>query len=169
MNGLVIPARLWEGIVCDATALVPLEEGGILLGRRGPDGLRLVSHVVGSGPGARRTRTWLEVDHEWQNARVRELHAGGAAIGYLGEWHSHPDAMDGTMSSQDRRTLAQLAAFQPLGCPDPLMVIVHPRGTGWDAAVWALSASRQRGRIPVRVPAVIPAEFRLIENNVLPN
>ena len=139
MTSLVLPRSLWKGCVSAATAKVPFEEGGLLLGYIDAAGHRLVTHAIGSGPNARRARTWLEVDHDWQNARIRELHESGERVAYLGEWHSHPDATCGTLSHRDRRTLERLAAFGPLACPDPVMVIVHPAKEEWRAQGWALA------------------------------
>lgn len=144
MTSLVLPRSPWEGCVGAAGAKVPFEEGGLLLGHVDAAGHRLVTHAIGSGPGARRERTWLEVDHDWQNARIRELHKSGERVAYLGEWHSHPDATSGTPSRRDRRTLERLAAFGPLACPDPVMAIVYPAEEGWRAQAWALARPAAR-------------------------
>ena len=139
MTKLLLARALWEDMALAASVMHPLEEGGILLGSVDAAGDRLVTHTIGSGPRARRSRSWLEVDHDWQNDRIRELHEGGRKVAYVGEWHSHPDATSGRPSRQDRLTLARLADFGPLSCRSPVMVILYPGVEGWAAQGWGLA------------------------------
>ena len=69
--------------------------------------------LVGPGKAARRARSWLEVDHEWQNAEIAMLSVTEPHLRYLGEWHSHPAVRDPVPSRRDRKVLAELAAFAP--------------------------------------------------------
>ncbi len=156
MTRLAIPRRLLELCVAAADAALPHEEGGILLGSRDGRGDRFVRHVIGSGPGARRARTWLEVDHDWQNRRIRELADRGGDAAFLADWHSHPDATDAALSRLDVATLAKLAGFTPLGCHDPAMMILFRGADGWRAGAWRLApgAGRPRGVAPVGVEVV---------------
>lgn len=146
------------GCAAEARAFAPLESGGLFLGTVDPAGRRLVEHVVGPGPGARRGRTWLDVDDAWQNERIAELAEGRPELAYLGEWHSHPDAIDDRPSVVDRRVLLRLARFQPLRCPAPIMVILHPnsRRDGWRCGAWMLSGDATLWR---RVPAARRVEL----------
>lgn len=145
MMALVLTRAHADACAAEAEAFRPLETGGLFLGVIDTEGRRLVEHVVGPGPAARRARTWLEVDEVWQNDRIAELASGRPDLLYLGEWHSHPEASDSRPSSVDRRTLLGLSRFEPLRCPAPVMVILHPgRSAGtWLGGAWMLTGGRR--------------------------
>lgn len=96
----------------------PHETGGVLLGVRAGRDPWVVSaaHVPSADPSPSRYSlpkgaTIPLVDA----ARERDKR-----IGYLGEWHSHPDG--GGPSSDDRATMRALAWFLPF--PQPILLIV---------------------------------------------
>jgi integrative and conjugative element protein (TIGR02256 family) len=153
---LIIPTAIMETCSSDAIAHAPLETGGLFLGRMLENDAVQVEHMVGAGPKARRSPTWLDVDHNWQNDRIAELYAEGYRGGYIGEWHTHPAATNAIPSSIDRVTLKKLANFTPLRCPNPIMMILHPFKTGWEAGAWRLvgSASWLRSHSRARIEKV---------------
>lgn len=164
MTRLFIPRRLFKLCAEFAEAALPYEEGGILLGSR-LGGDWVIRNTVGSGPRARRSRTWLEVDHDWQNRRICELAAAGEEVNFIADWHSHPDATDATPSRLDVSALEKLAAFAPLACPDPAMVILFRGARGWRAGAWKLGRGAERrfairsvGSVPVPVAVTIVDE-----------
>lgn len=136
---LAIPSTILERCASEACVHAPLETGGLFLGRRIEGNSVWVDHMIGAGPKARRSPTWLDVDHDWQNDRIAELYADGYRGGYIGEWHTHPAAADAIPSGIDRVTLKKLANFAPLRCPSPIMMILHPCKEGWDAGAWRLA------------------------------
>lgn len=83
------------------TAQAP-ESGGILLGYR--RGLHLhVTHATSPGPKDRAARVSFErKDPTHQNQARQAWEASNHTIDYLGEWHTHPEAMP-SPSSTDRR------------------------------------------------------------------
>lgn len=141
LTELVLRRELAATCAAEARAFAPLETGGLFLGTVDARGRCLVEQVVGPGPGTRRGRTWLEVDDAWQNDRIAELATGRPELAYLGEWHSHPDAIDDRPSTVDRRALLQLARFVPLRCVDPIMMILYPEPErdSWRGGAWGLS------------------------------
>lgn len=163
VSRLAIPRRLLDLCAEAAEAALPYEEGGILLGSsRG--GERIVRYAVGSGPGARRSRTWLEVDHDWQNGRIRELAAAGEDVDFIADWHSHPDAADAAPSRLDVSTLRKMAAFAPLACPDPAMMILFRGARGWRAGAWKLGRDAER-RFAIRLvgSVAVPVAITIVD------
>ena len=156
---LNVPASILTNCASEAARFTPLETGGIFLGRYDSDGARVVEHMVGPGPNARHDRRWLEVDHEWQNAQIVALSTIGASIEYLGEWHSHPAAMHGTLSTTDERTLLKLSRFKLLRCSDPIMLIAFPTADNWDFAGWRLNHQKRAWQL--LTPWVWPAQIHV--------
>lgn len=80
----------WQEMITEASDRGPLETGGLLLGwRNGAD--IVVSHVVGSGPGAQHGPTTFHQDGVRQAARIAELYEqSDRRLEYLGDWHTHP-------------------------------------------------------------------------------
>lgn len=141
---LILPAAIFNICVQEAGLFAPLETGGIFLGHRLPTGERQVQHMIGAGPKAKHRSTWLEVDDQWQNIEISRLAADDPNISYLGEWHTHPLASNGNISRVDRKALAQLAKFQDLRCPNPVMTILFRKRLEWMAAAWEPSQFRGR-------------------------
>lgn len=119
-------------IVRLAQAYFPLEVGGLLLGWR-DDRERIVTGLVGPGPGALHGRNAFVPDHAWQVAQLHQaFSASGGDLDYLGDWHSHP-AGAAQLSPVDRTTLARIARR----VPDPIMVIAAGAGHGWTLGSWS--------------------------------
>lgn len=152
---LVVPLHILEECAREAELFAPFETGGVFLGWRDGGRNAIVKQMIGPGPEAIHHRTWLEVDEEWQNAQIAELHASGNPIEYLGEWHSHPAATSGIISRVDERTLLKLSQFGPLRCPDPIMMIFHREQREWNFKAWRLDYSRRRWQMfgPRSLPA----------------
>jgi integrative and conjugative element protein (TIGR02256 family) len=116
-----------------ASALQPLETGGILLGWRSGDD-RVVVDVCGPGLNALHGRHRFVPDHAWQITAIhRVFQQSKGDIDYLGDWHSHPDGV-AAMSGDDCKTLRRIARR----ARNPLMVIVA-KGTSdldWIVGCW---------------------------------
>ncbi len=103
----------------EATALYPLESGGILLGWR-DGGDRIVINALGPGPQALHGRHRFLPDHEWQVFFIRRIFKESHGdIDYLGDWHSHPNG-GSTMSAEDHATLRRISRR----VREPLMLIL---------------------------------------------
>jgi integrative and conjugative element protein (TIGR02256 family) len=126
------PTAIWirledvERLRAVATAAVPLETGGVLLGYRGETGDAVVTHVIDGGPSAKRTRTTFEPDYEHQDREIAKAYKeSGRRLSYLGDWHSHPPGGGSTLSGTDRRTLKMIARHRAARSTDPIMILVH--------------------------------------------
>jgi integrative and conjugative element protein (TIGR02256 family) len=110
----------------------PNETGGVLLGFHLADGHgSCVTHLVGAGPNATRSRSRFKPDGKWQESEVARLYeASDRSLSYLGDWHSHPSG--GKPSSIDRSTAQNIASTRGARCPMPVILIVTGRGDSWD-------------------------------------
>lgn len=86
-------------------ATAPNETGGILVGVRVEGGL-WVTHAIEVKP-ALGVYARYEIPAGVTPGLVRAARAKDKRIGYLGDWHSHPE--DVGASSTDRHTMARLA------------------------------------------------------------
>jgi integrative and conjugative element protein (TIGR02256 family) len=115
------------------------EAGGILLGfYRGPH----VQIMHCTSPRAGDRRFWNLFDRSdpgHQSEAIRRWRDSGRTMTYVGEWHTHPEAVP-TPSLVDRRTWGRIARRHAVG---PLVFVI--RGTaGW---YWEL----MRNKLPSRL------------------
>ncbi len=98
-----------------ARAGAPQETGGILVGFGSRDGLHVVGMpVVGDPTASGCSYTRWEVTAQATLDQVRSA-SGHPALGYIGDWHSHP--MDAGPSPTDRASLRRAASqfSRPIG------------------------------------------------------
>jgi integrative and conjugative element protein (TIGR02256 family) len=99
------------------------EAGGILMGSRYPNSLR-VEMVTEPGPHDRSGPTFFERDATCAQRAINAawLNSNGTQI-YLGEWHTHPEPHP-TPSSQDRKMIATMYEdAQPRHGPLLLLIV----------------------------------------------
>ena len=112
---VVIGARAMRAIA-DETGVFSrdhgLETGGSLFGRGVHSWNKVVEVSLATGPGARSRHApgWCELDYDLLLQRQEELDQAGTAVGYVGEWHVHPDGLvhrpsDGDLRAWKRRWL----------------------------------------------------------------
>lgn len=107
------------------------------MGRRTGVNEIVVDQVIGPGPNARHERYRFEPDIRWQHAKIADhYYATGGTSTYLGDWHSHPGAIHGRLSSIDRKALRIINSEPEAQCPEPLMVILWGKPEAWKIAVW---------------------------------
>jgi proteasome lid subunit RPN8/RPN11 len=105
-------------LIADSLASHPVETGGVLLGWREPDAVRVVRALTVPSPdrgGARYLRSKAAAEASIEAALAGEK---DPLVGYVGEWHSHPRIS--TYSLQDRREMHSLSALAEF----PLALIV---------------------------------------------
>ena len=134
---LWITSRHLSEMMTEASAKVPLETGGILMGYTAqPVGTNarewnagVVTAAIGPGPRAVHERNRFVPDHEFHRAEVARLYEhSGRTWRYLGDWHSHPGTA-AYMSPTDARTLARIARSDAARAPQPVMLILGQRPT----------------------------------------
>ena len=128
-----------------ADASAPNETGGVLLGYLG-DGDPWVTRVVEISMTSGRRSTYL-IPAGATRSLVEQLVQEDPRIGYVGDWHTHPQ--DQTASPTDRATL-RLLTFGRLLHRRRVMVIVRLATNGWIVDAW-----RRRGVREVVSPIVL--------------
>lgn len=136
--------RIGRAALADATttasAAMPTETGGILLGWREPDAIVVTRLVEVVDPDA--SHTTYTRSHAAAEAALQEALANAPSVdlvGYVGEWHVHP-ALQGP-SRQDRRELRAVARRSPHAVA--LVVLAH----AGDVDSWSPAALTARSRL----------------------
>lgn len=115
----------------EADRSYPLETGGILIGYFADIGEPVVTHIIGPGPNAKRSKYRFHPDHIWQCEQIEQLYeiSGGESV-YLGDWHTHPNGYP-NMSFIDRLTLMRIARHPESMMQRPLMMIGAGSPENW--------------------------------------
>lgn len=143
-----------------ATAALPLETGGILLGWRSPAGIVVIAMAEVPDPDAGPTNYRLRVD------AANEVLAGHLAtlpldspVGYVGSWHSHPGRA--RLSPVDLRTLHQDHESQ--GGPVAMLVLHRP--PAWRQDWWSSDGPLRPARSVQMVRTIWKEHSRAIRNS----
>lgn len=124
-------------IADEASACYPLESGGVLMGYWADSTNVVATAYIGPGPNADHRKNEFTPDDSWQTQRIADHYtASGRMDTYLGDWHSHPDAIDHRISWKDRITLWRIACHAPAHAPIPLMVITTGTPNKWSVSAW---------------------------------
>lgn len=111
-------------MLADSLASHPFETGGVLLGWREPNAVRIVRVLTVPSPDrgrARYLRSNVAAENEIERALADE---DDPLVGYVGEWHSHPRMS--SSSVQDRRELRSLSGLAEF--PLALIVVAITKG-----------------------------------------
>lgn len=115
----------------------PLESGGVLMGAYVSTDIWYVDQIIGPGPRAKHARCRFSPDLDFQAREIaHRFHDTSGRSTYLGDWHSHPDAMHGRLSSVDKEALKEIASAPAAKCPVPLMMILWGRPDQWMRSLW---------------------------------
>jgi integrative and conjugative element protein (TIGR02256 family) len=125
-----------------ASATLPNETGGILLGWREPDAIvvvRLIEVVDACASHTTYTRNHAHAEASLQRALADA--EPGDPMGYVGEWHAHPAPLG--PGRQDRRELRAIARLSQH--PVALVVLSHDASiASWSPAALTAWWSRVR-------------------------
>jgi integrative and conjugative element protein (TIGR02256 family) len=127
----VAPHKVWvaqtalQAILDEAEDKWPLETGGMLLGYRGDNGDDIViTEVTGPGPKSRHRRYAFTPDGRWQQRQLDRIYAeSGRVTGFLGDWHSHPDARP-RPSGRDLKTARKVSRRKSSRASHPTTLII---------------------------------------------
>lgn len=127
----------WDAIISEATAKEPLETGGVLLGYWASPTEVVVTRAVGPGPNAAHRRTSFVPDHAFHLAEIAAHYDRTAGVEvYLGDWHTHPGAVNATPSSKDKSAVKRIAADAEARAPKALAMIATGEGCVWEPSCW---------------------------------
>jgi integrative and conjugative element protein (TIGR02256 family) len=144
---LIARDALAEAVHAGRDAL-PKETGGILLGFRTPTQVVITRIVVVDDPRSSRTG-YLRRRRRAQEQLAVALADAPAVVGYVGEWHTHPENQ--RPSGMDVRAVGETARLA--GGAIALLVVAFP--TTGDPHVYARAALR-RGEWPI--PVIEPVD-----------
>lgn len=133
-----VKSPVLDGVFVEASRLYPKETGGVFMGywSRQQDAV-VITKLIGPGPGALHRRTKFRPDVEFQQQMIAEHYlASGRRETYLGDWHTHPDAITGRLSIKDRFTLQGISKDEAARAPEPLMGIVHKEPSSRAITLW---------------------------------
>jgi len=134
-----------EALEALATSALPNEAGGILLGWRMSGCIHVYKALEVPDRAAGRASYLRKHDVAEAVLQAELIHvAGNPAVGYVGEWHSHPAALP--PSSQDERELRDIARLA--GGAVTMIVVVRGAGACWQLYVHnALGRRIERARV----------------------
>ena len=128
----------------EASRSFPFETGGTFMGWWADRDTAVITSVIGPGPKASHGRHHFQPDQEWQIDQIaKHYEASGRRETYLGDWHSHPNAISGTLSWTDRRVLRRIINTDAARCSTPLMSVFWGKPDDWEMVMWH-SQLRQR-------------------------
>lgn len=131
-----LPDRLLNTIIAEAENHYDLETGGAFMGYWAGE-QAVITAVIEAGPLAIHSRCSFEPDYGWQQKRIAEHYAvSGRRETYLGDWHTHPGGISGTLSGQDRRALRGIASSKAARASRPISMIVFGTPQQWGIAIW---------------------------------
>lgn len=132
-----IPRHALGAARAEARMSAPYETGGVLIGYWADGGKQaVVTAVIGPGPNAKHKLFSFRPDYDFQEREIGRLYRESPSKNvYLGDWHTHPNAVDGRLSIKDRRTLWRIATFEEARIAKPLMAVLHGNPK-WDIAMW---------------------------------
>lgn len=125
-----------------AIGFASLETGGLLLGYRASDREFVINSITLAGPDAERSRHHYVPDYDYDDKLLDDaFDKWGAKSIYLGDWHSHPGAIRGTLSKKDRRVLKTVAQSQDACTDTPLSLLLFGHSFN-DCKIWAGEMAR---------------------------
>ena len=146
---LWLPQQLFaKEITNEIAAHYPKETGGMLLGYVNGTH-RVVTALIGAGPDAKHEKHRMVPDDHYQQKRLLEhFEKTDGTESFLGEWHSHPEALP-DMSRTDRRTLHNVTVNSQnlLTLPIMLIVGVYPNEKRCVLKAYRSQSARRRLRL----------------------
>jgi integrative and conjugative element protein (TIGR02256 family) len=132
-----ISSATWKLLATEAPSRHPQETGGVLIGYWADPNTVVISASVGPGPDSIHGRYTYEHDHVWEASQIA-LHytRSGRSETYIGDWHTHPDAASGVLSSTDRRSLRRVLGAREARLSRSLMMVLFGHPNQWHADIW---------------------------------
>ncbi len=136
LNGwtLCTDRSLLDKIVGMRGAKLPKETGGVLIGSY--DTQRKIVYVVDTVPSPPDSQEWPTVYIRGCRGLREHVDRIGTTtagmLGYVGEWHSHPDGYGSRPSGDDRNVFAWLTEImRPNGLPPLMLIAAEGEQFGW--------------------------------------
>jgi integrative and conjugative element protein (TIGR02256 family) len=140
----------------EADRRYPLETGGALIGYWSDPVSAVVTHFVGPGPASDHQRYSYEHDHVWEASQIAlHYHRSRRSHVFIGDWHTHPDAISGSLSRTDRRSIRRVIKSREARVAHPLMLVLFGSPEHWGTAMWVAALKPRwawRSRLSIEQP-----------------
>ena len=140
-------------IVKQAALAYPNETGGVLVGLTTQSGEPWVVEAVELESASPSPAAYQLPEGETQ-AAIESLREADDRLGYLGEWHSHPNATD--RSTKDERTMHSLARDPDLVGESPLLFVARRKEGEYELVGSRVTSSGMRS-VELRTAGGLPA------------
>ncbi len=127
-----LPRTIANEMVAEADRWFGLETGGTFMGYWANDREMVVTANIPAGPAAKHERFRFEPDQAWQQSKI-DLHyeASGRLDTYLGDWHTHPNAVTSNLSHTDRSCIRRIISTKTARQARPVMLLLTGKIGDW--------------------------------------
>jgi integrative and conjugative element protein (TIGR02256 family) len=138
-----ISSATWETLAAEAADRYPLETGGVLIGYWADPNTVVITTAAGPGPASVHSRYSYEHDHAWEASQIAMHYERSARPQvYIGDWHTHPGAGSGALSSTDRRSLRRVLGAREARLARALMLVLFGGPKQRAADIWVAEFER---------------------------
>nr|WP_292516581.1 Mov34/MPN/PAD-1 family protein [Mesorhizobium sp.] len=132
-----LPRSVIEDMRVDADQWYDKETGGTFMGYWADSHVAVVTAMIPAGPNAKHERRNFLPDQHWQQAEIgKHYHQSGRLDTYLGDWHTHPDAISNRLSWTDRACLKNIIRTPSARTSTPIMMLMCGKPGGWGLYAW---------------------------------
>lgn len=128
-----------------SSASYPNESGGLLFGYRASRFEFVIEQISGPGPRAVHGPRSFIPDYDHDSKLALEIHERSTGeVGYLGDWHSHPNTTRSYLSRKDRSALRNILNSEDAKLTTVLSMVLSGIGDGnWSYQAWAAELVRR--------------------------
>ncbi|MGY4498052.1 integrative and conjugative element protein (TIGR02256 family) [Bradyrhizobium sp. GM24.11] len=153
-----------DALRAEADRLYPSETGGVLIGYWADDHNVVITTGKGPGPAAIHGRYSYEHDHVWEAAQIAIQYQRSERLQvYVGDWHTHPDALSGHFSTTDKRSLRCLLRSRQTRLSRTLMVVLFGSLHDWRLDFWVAEFGVPSSWYRPRSLSIQPARLQLYD------
>ncbi|MER9794161.1 Mov34/MPN/PAD-1 family protein [Mesorhizobium sp. M0213] len=132
-----LPQAIVQDMQTDADLWYDRETGGTFMGYWAENHAAVVTAMIPAGPQASHEGRSFVPDQSWQQAEIaKHYERSGRLDTYLGDWHTHPDAVSNRLSWTDRACLKTIIRTPAARNQKPLMVIMCGKPNEWFLHPW---------------------------------
>jgi integrative and conjugative element protein (TIGR02256 family) len=132
-----LPRSAIEDMRLDADQWYDKETGGTFMGYWAESHIAVVTAVIPAGPKAKHERNSFLPDQDWQQAEIaKHYHQSSRLDTYLGDWHTHPNAVSGRLSWTDRTCIKNVIRTPAARNSTPIMMLMCGKPANWALHAW---------------------------------
>ncbi|WP_419696002.1 Mov34/MPN/PAD-1 family protein [Mesorhizobium muleiense] len=132
-----LPQAIKQDMQTEADIWFDLETGGTFMGYWAENNVAVVTAMIPAGPQASHERSSFLPDQSWQQAEIaKHYERSGRLDTYLGDWHTHPNAVSNRLSWTDRACLKTIIRTPTARNRKPLMLLMCGKPNEWFLHPW---------------------------------